>query len=62
MGVSSIKQKVSENIGVVVGMVAVLIMAGMTVAASISTQLQASVITAASFLEIYFLLWIVKQF
>ena len=62
MGTASIKQKVSENIGVVVGMVAVLIMAGMAVAASISVQLRASVITAASFLEIYFLLWIVKQF
>jgi len=32
MGFSGIRQKVNENIGVVIGMVAVLIMAGMTVA------------------------------
>jgi len=62
MGYSSIKDKVYDNIGVVIGMVAVLIMAGMTVAASISTALTSAVVTAASFLEIYFLIWIVKQF
>ena len=62
MGYSSIKEKVYDNIGVVIGMVAVLIMAGMTVAASIQTDLQNAVVTAASFLEIYFLIWIVKQF
>lgn len=62
MSFSNIREKVNENIGVVIGMVAVLIMAGMTVAASISANLTQAVITASTFLEIYFLIWMVKQF
>lgn len=62
MGFDSIKSKVNENIGVVIGMIAVLVMAGMTVAASIEENLKLAVITASSFLELYFLIWIVKQF
>lgn len=62
MGFNTIRTKVNENIGVVIGMVAVLIMAGMTIAASISTNLRTAVVTASTFLEIYFLIWMVKQF
>jgi hypothetical protein len=39
-------------------MIAVLIAAGITAAASIEEELKVAVISAAGFLELYFLLWI----
>jgi len=55
---SDIKKSVRENLAVPVSLIAVLIAAGITAAASIETELKASVISAAGFLELYFLLWI----
>lgn len=62
MGFSSIKNAVTENLAVVVALVALLIVSAMTAAASIETQIRAGVLTAAGFLELYLLLWMIKQF
>jgi len=62
MSTSALKGKVFEVVGVVLAMIAVLIMAGMTAAASIEENLKAGVITGASFIELYLLLWMLKQF
>ena len=62
MSTAALKGKVLEVVGVVLAMVAVLIMAGMTAAASIQENLRAGIITAAGFIEIYLLLWMLKQF
>ena len=62
MSTSALKGKVFEVVGVVLAMIAVLIMAGMTAAASIEEALKAGVITGASFIELYLLLWMLKQF
>jgi len=56
-----LKTKVVQVVAVVVSLIAVLIMAAMTVAASISTQLRDGAITAAGFMELFFLIWIIKQ-
>lgn len=53
-----IKKSVRENLAVPVSMIAVLIAAGITAAASIENELKTAVISAAGFLELYFLLWI----
>jgi len=62
MSTAALKGKVLEVVGVVLAMVAVLIMAGMTAAASIQENLRNGIITAAGFIEIYLLLWMLKQF
>ena len=62
MATEKLKGKVLEVVGVVLAMVAILIMAQMTAAASIEAALQAGIITAAGFIEIYLLLWMLKQF
>ena len=62
MSTSALKGKVFEVVGVVLAMIAVLIMAGMTAASSIEEALKAGVITGASFIELYLLLWMLKQF
>ena len=62
MSTAKLKDKVLEVVGVVLAMIAVLIMAGMTAAASIKDSLKAGIVTAAGFIEIYLLLWMLKQF
>lgn len=62
MSTAKLKGKVLEVVGVVLAMVAVLIMAGMTAAASIKEALKSGIVTAAGFIEIYLLLWMLKQF
>lgn len=62
MSTAALKGKVLEVIGVVLAMVAVLIMAGMTAASSIKDALKNGIVTAAGFIEIYLLLWMLKQF
>ena len=62
MSTSELKTKTFEVMAVVIAFIAVLIMAGLTAAASISTQLRAGVVTAAGFIELYLLLWMLKQF
>jgi len=62
MSTSALKGKVFEVVGVVLAMIAVLIMASMTAAASIEESLKGGVITGASFIELYLLLWMLKQF
>jgi len=58
---AQITKRVYPVAGVVVALVAALIMAGMTAAASIKTSVQNSVVTAAGLLEIYFLIWMLRQ-
>jgi len=62
MGFSQIRNAVTENLAVVVAMVALLIVSGMTAAASIEAEIRAGVLTAAGFLELYLLMWMIKQF
>ena len=62
MSTSKLKATVLEVVGVVLAMIAVLIMAGMTAASSIETALRNGIVTAAGFIEIYLLLWMLKQF
>lgn len=57
-----IKSKITEVIAVAVAMVALLIVGNMAVAASIQANLRAGVVSAAALIEIYLLLWMVKQF
>lgn len=61
-GTSTIKSKILEVLAVGVAMVGLLIVAGMTAAASIEENLKVGVITAAGFSELYLLLWMIKQF
>lgn len=62
MSTQALKGKVFEVVGVVLAMIACLIMAGMTAAASIEEAVKVGVITGASFIELYLLLWMLKQF
>jgi hypothetical protein len=62
LGFSKIGNAVTENLAVVVAMIALLIVSAMTAAASIETQIRSGVITAAGFLELYLLMWMIGQF
>jgi hypothetical protein len=62
LGFSNIRNAVTENLAVVVAMVALLIVSAMTAASSIETEIRNGVITAAGFLELYLLMWMIKQF
>jgi hypothetical protein len=62
LGFTNIRNAVTENLAVVVAMVALLIVSAMTAAASIETEIRSGVITAAGFLELYLLMWMIKQF
>jgi len=58
---SKIKNKVLDNIAIPVAMVAILVLAGITAAASIAVTLRNSVLSAAGLLEIYFLFMMIKE-
>ncbi len=62
MTMSSIKTNVNQSLAIVISLVATLIVSTIAAAASIREEVRLSVITAAGFLEIWFLLWIVDQF
>jgi len=58
---SDIKSGVKKGIAPIVVFLAILIIAGMTAAASISTSLRTGVIGAAGFIELYLLMFILDQ-
>jgi len=62
MGVQNIKNAVTENLAIVIAMVSLLIVSGMTAAASIAEPIRAGVITGASLIELYLMMYMIKQF
>jgi len=49
-------------LGVVIALVAILIAAGIPAAASIQVATGNAVVGAAAFIEVFLLLWMIKQF
>ena len=62
MSTSEIKRNVNKPLAVVISLAATLIVAGVTAVASIQTEIRNAVITAAGFIEVWFILWIIDQF
>jgi len=60
-GSEKIKNKIMDNIALPIAMVATLILAGMTAAASIEEALKGALISAAGLFEIYFLFLMIKE-
>ena len=61
-GNAGIKVKIMGALGVVIALVAILIAAGSPAAASIEVAVGNAVVGAAAFIEVFLLLWMIKQF
>ena len=61
-GNAGIKVKIMGALGVVIALVAILIAAGIPAAASIEVAVGNAVVGAAAFIEVFLLLWMIKQF
>jgi hypothetical protein len=62
LGENAVKTKVMGALAVVIALVAILIAVGIPAAASIAVPGGNAVVAAAGFLEVFLLLWMVKQF
>jgi len=62
LGAEAVKTKVMSALAVVIALVGILIAAGIPAAASIAVPAGNAVVAAAGFLEVFLLLWMVKQF
>ena len=62
LGENAVKTKVMGALAVVIALVAILIAVGIPAAASIAIPGGNAVVAAAGFLEVFLLLWMVKQF
>ncbi len=62
MGEAGVKGKIMGAIGVIIALVAILIAAGIPAAASIEVPIGNAVVGAAAFIEVFLLLWMIKQF
>ena len=58
---STIRNKVMDNIALPVAMVATLVLAGMTAAASIAVPLRNALVGVAGLFELYFLFLMLKE-
>ncbi len=54
--------KIMGALGVIIALVAILIAAGIPAAASIEVEVGNAVVGAAAFIEVFLLLWMIKQF
>lgn len=62
MGSEAVKTKVMSALAVIIALVGILIAASIPAAASIEVATGNAVVAAAGFLEVFLLLWMVKQF
>ena len=62
MSQGEIKMKIMGALGVIIALVAILIAAGIPAAASIEVEVGNAVVGAAAFIEVFLLLWMIKQF
>ena len=62
MSEAGVKAKIMGAVGVVIALVAILIAAGIPAAASIAVPVRNAVVGAAAFIEVFLLLWMIKQF
>ncbi len=62
MAEGAVKVKIMGALGVIIALVAILIAAGIPAASSIKIPVQNAVVGAAAFIEVFLLLWMIKQF
>ena len=62
MSEAGVKGKIMGAVGVIIALVAILIAGGIPAAASIKVPVQNAVVGAAAFVEVFLLLWMIKQF
>jgi len=61
-GSEAVKTKVMSALAVIIALVGILIASSIPAAASIEVATGNAVVAAAGFLEVFLLLWMVKQF